>query len=212
VHRLAGIGGRRRELAPASCGMSAGCHVASVANRRGADRLTPDARSGVILLAAVSDGELDAGGVRDVTKECSQYNGQAGSFCTITSSNLKAIDVGSKVIYAQAAGAAGLDSDLILSMGPGNSAFGHVTLSFASLSGVLTFSAGRASSEASRPASSSRTTRPRTSGIGTGRIASIRPGTEAFGKPQRRGGSGLASAQDLTFRRGGWIRKEKPGA
>jgi hypothetical protein len=43
------------------------------------------------------------------TNECSQHNGHAGSFCTITSSNLRAIDVGSKVIYAEAAGAAGLD-------------------------------------------------------------------------------------------------------
>jgi hypothetical protein len=30
----------------------------------------------------------------------------------------KAIDVGSKVIYAQAAGAAGLDSDVVLYTGP----------------------------------------------------------------------------------------------
>ena len=77
-----------------------------------------------------------------MTKECSEYTGHAGSFCTVTSSNLKAIDVGSKVIYAQPAGAAGLDSDLVLYTGPGNSAFGHVTLSFATLSGVLTFSGG----------------------------------------------------------------------
>jgi hypothetical protein len=77
-----------------------------------------------------------------VTKECSEYTGHAGSFCTVTSSNLKAIDVGSKVIYAQAAGAAGLDSDVVLYTGPGNSAFGHVTPSFATLSGVVTFSGG----------------------------------------------------------------------
>jgi hypothetical protein len=81
-------------------------------------------------------------GALHATKECSQYTGQAGSFCTITSSNLKAIDVGSKVIYAQAAGAAGLDSGVILYTGPGNSAFGHVTLSFATLSGVVRFSGG----------------------------------------------------------------------
>jgi hypothetical protein len=55
---------------------------------------------------------------------------------------LQAIDVGSKVIYAQPAGAAGLDSDLVLVTGPGNSAYGHVTLSFATLSGVVTFSGG----------------------------------------------------------------------
>ena len=81
-------------------------------------------------------------GALHATKECSQYNGQAGSFCTITSSNLKAIGAGSKVIYTQAAGAAGLDSDVVLYTGPGNSAFGHVTLSFATLSGVVTFSGG----------------------------------------------------------------------
>jgi hypothetical protein len=86
----------------------------------------PDARSGAL----------------HVTKECSQYFGHAGEFCTITSSSLRAIDVGSKVIYAEPAGAAGLDSDLVLSTGPGNSAWGHVTLSFATLSGVVTFSGG----------------------------------------------------------------------
>ena len=82
------------------------------------------------------------GGALHATKECSQYTGQAGSFCTITSSTLRAIGAGSKVIYAQPAGAAGLDSDVVLHTGPGNRAFGHVTLSFATLSGVVTFSGG----------------------------------------------------------------------
>ena len=35
-----------------------------------------------------------------VTKNCSQNTGQPGSFCTITSSNVKAIEVGSRVVYA----------------------------------------------------------------------------------------------------------------
>ena len=115
--------------------------------------ITPLAMSAAIAVALLVSSTAPAGvrsqtgnsprsGALHATKECSQYNGQAGSFCTITSSNLKAIDVGSKVIYAQPAGAAGLDSDLILYTGPGNSAFGHVTLSFASLSGVVTFSGG----------------------------------------------------------------------
>ena len=77
-----------------------------------------------------------------VKKECSQYTGAPGSFCTITSSSLKTIDAGSKVIYAQPAGAAGLDTDIVVYAGPGNSAYGHVTLSFATLSGVVTFSGG----------------------------------------------------------------------
>ena len=65
-----------------------------------------------------------------VTKECSQNAGLVGQFCTITSSNVDAIEVGSRVIYLTARGPAGLDSDVILEPpGPGNNrAFGHCTL------------------------------------------------------------------------------------
>ena len=79
-----------------------------------------------------------------VTKECSQYTFDAGSFCTITSSNLNAIRVGSRVVYASAANlAAGvLDSDLMID-GPGNnSAFGNVVLDLSTLTGVVTFTDG----------------------------------------------------------------------
>ena len=63
-----------------------------------------------------------------MTKECSAYKGLAGDFCTITSSNLEEIEVGSKVVYAQAAGAGSLDTDVVLDAGPGNTAAGHVVL------------------------------------------------------------------------------------
>jgi len=96
----------------------------------------------VLLGPSAAAADSPRGGALHVTKECSQYTGQAGSFCTITSSSLNAIDPGSKVIYVQPAGAAGLDTDVILYTGPGNSAYGHVTLSFASLSGDVTFSGG----------------------------------------------------------------------
>ena len=77
-----------------------------------------------------------------VTKECSQYTGAAGSFCTITSSNIPQIEPGMRVVYASAAGATSLNSDLVLD-GPGNNdASGHVTLDFLTLSGVVTFSGG----------------------------------------------------------------------
>jgi hypothetical protein len=95
-----------------------------------------------IVATAGSAGSSARSGALHVTKECSQYTGQAGSFCTITSSNLRAIDAGSKVFYAQAADAAGLDSDLVVVAGPGNAAFGHVTLSWATLSGAIAFSGG----------------------------------------------------------------------
>jgi hypothetical protein len=82
-------------------------------------------------------------GALQVTKECSAYTGLAGSFCTITSSNLKGIEVGSRVVYAKAAGAS-LDSDVILDPpGPGNNtAFGHCALDFATARGLCTFSGG----------------------------------------------------------------------
>ena len=64
-----------------------------------------------------------------VSKECSQYTGAAGSFCTITASNLGAIKVGAKVVYTSAMNADGtLDSDLVVRNGHGNRLFGHVWL------------------------------------------------------------------------------------
>jgi hypothetical protein len=77
-----------------------------------------------------------------VTEECSQYTGLADSFCTITSSNLPAIAVGSRIVYLQAAGATAVDSDVVLVVGPGDFALGHVVLNRVTHSGVITFSGG----------------------------------------------------------------------
>ena len=83
-------------------------------------------------------------GALHITKECSQYTRLAGGFCTITSSNLDGIEVGTKVIYAVASGATVLNSDVVLAPpGPGNNkAFGHVVLDLASGQGVVTISGG----------------------------------------------------------------------
>ena len=80
-------------------------------------------------------------GALHVTKECSAYTGLAGQFCTIKSSNLKAIKVDSRVVYASAAVGSSLDSDLILYSGH-DKAFGHVLLDFVSKTGTVTFSGG----------------------------------------------------------------------
>src|SRR3546814_12658967 len=58
-----------------------------------------------------------------VTKACAPppaggFTGLPGSYCTITSSNLKAIGVGSKVFYAEGPAAGVLDSDIYLYTGP----------------------------------------------------------------------------------------------
>src|SRR5262249_45958693 len=78
-----------------------------------------------------------------VTKECSQYTGEAGSFCTITASNAAAIPVGSKVVYAKAATAeGGLDTDIVISTPSGDTAYGHVVLDGATEKGKVTLAGG----------------------------------------------------------------------
>jgi hypothetical protein len=109
-----------------------------------------------LLLAAVAAGVFavasSAGntgssrsGELHVTKECSQYNGDAGDFCTITSSNFPEIKAGSNVVYASAAGdptPGQLNSDLFID-GPGNNdAYGHVVLDLSTGTGVVTLSGG----------------------------------------------------------------------
>jgi hypothetical protein len=76
-----------------------------------------------------------------VTKECSGYTGGPGSFCTITSSNLKAIEVGSRILYLQPDQLfTPSGSDVVLDPpGPGNNtAFGNCSLGV----GLCTFSGG----------------------------------------------------------------------
>ena len=78
-----------------------------------------------------------------VTKECSEYTGEAGSFCTIASSNFDAIPIGSKVVYAEAATAAGgLDTDIVVNTPDGDTGFGHVVLDGATQTGTVTLAGG----------------------------------------------------------------------
>jgi hypothetical protein len=84
-------------------------------------------------------------GALHVTKECSAYDPTtAGSFCTITSSNINAIKAGMKVVYASPAdlSTGRLDSDLVINRPGHNAAFGHVVLDLHTLSGVVTLSGG----------------------------------------------------------------------
>ena len=78
-----------------------------------------------VAASSPRSGELQA------TKECSGFTGNAGSYCTITSSNLKAIPVDSTILYLQPAGLfTSAGSDVVLDMpGPGNNqAFGNCSL------------------------------------------------------------------------------------
>jgi hypothetical protein len=108
----------------------------------------------LVALAAISialvsrAAQASAGDERNgeihVLKECSAYTGAAGSFCTITSSNLPEIKVGSKVFYDQVAGIPTglLDSSVVLDAGTGDWAVGRCTLDLGTGLGLCTFSDG----------------------------------------------------------------------
>ena len=83
-------------------------------------------------------------GFLQVDKNCKDYGGQAGEFCTITSSDLSEIAPGSKVFYTQPAGipAGMLDSNVMLDAGDGSRAIGRCTVDFATGLGLCTFSDG----------------------------------------------------------------------
>jgi hypothetical protein len=83
-----------------------------------------------------------------VVKNCNENNGQAGAFCTITSSNLSEI-VGARVFYDQVFGIPNpnppngmLDSNVLLYAGTGDWAVGRCTLDGNTALGLCTFSDG----------------------------------------------------------------------
>jgi hypothetical protein len=91
-----------------------------------------------VSASSAQNGQLHA------TKECSEYTGAAGGFCTFTSSNLAELVVGSKVFYDQLPGIPTglLDSNVVLDAGDGNRAVGRCTLDFGTGRGLCTFSDG----------------------------------------------------------------------
>jgi hypothetical protein len=102
------------------------------------------ATAGIVVTAGFAL-HAERSGVLHVTKECSQYHGGAGEFCTITSSNIRAIKVGSRVVYASAIGdptPGVLDSDLVIHGPRHSNAFGHVVLDPSTFTGVVTLSGG----------------------------------------------------------------------
>jgi hypothetical protein len=79
-----------------------------------------------------------------IGKECSQFQGNAGEWCTITRSNIRQVPAGSRVYYTQPAGipAGLLDTNVVLDAGNGNRALGRCTVDLATNRGLCTFSDG----------------------------------------------------------------------
>jgi hypothetical protein len=76
------------------------------------------------------------------TKDCSGFTGLVGAYCTIRTSNVKAVKAGSKIFYFQLAGKTSLDSDIVIYVGPGTVATGHCLLQFKNGVGLCTISDG----------------------------------------------------------------------
>jgi hypothetical protein len=91
--------------------------------------------------AAGNSGSSSRSGALHVTKECSEYDGTVGAFCTITSSNIPAIQPGMKVVYLATPGDGVLDSAIALGFGQGT-ALGHVLLDLSKASGRVRLSVG----------------------------------------------------------------------
>ena len=96
----------------------------------------------VVGVAATAGSAKQRTGALHVTKECSQYNGTVGSFCTITSSDLNAIDPGMRVVYLAVPSGGVLDADIVLSSEHGSAAHGHVLLNLTTRQGHVTFAGG----------------------------------------------------------------------
>ena len=94
---------------------------------------------------ASDDGEdFPRAGTFHAHKNCDQYSGLPGGFCTLTESTLKQIPDGTKVVYASSPTPTAVSSDVMLVLPtPGNNvAFGHVELDRVTRTGTATFSGG----------------------------------------------------------------------
>jgi hypothetical protein len=94
--------------------------------------------------SAATGGEFPRSGDLHITKNCEDYKGVAGQFCTITSSNVKEIERGTRVVYLSDLVYPLLNTDVVLDTpGPGNNkAFGHCTLNLVSNLGQCVFTGG----------------------------------------------------------------------
>jgi hypothetical protein len=124
---------------------------ASTASRTGLRKSVLGLATAVALLAALGFSGTAASSQNQAlrvtkefhaTKDCSGFTGLVGAYCTIRSSNVKALKAGSKIFYAQEAGKTALDSDTVIYVKRGSVATGHCLLRFATGVGLCTISDG----------------------------------------------------------------------
>ena len=99
-----------------------------------------------LLIQGVTPVSADSArnGVIHIQKDCKDYDGSAGSHCTITLSNLPEIPANSIVYYSQGDGVPKgmLDSNVVLVAPDGSWGLGRCTLNDSTGKGLCTFSDG----------------------------------------------------------------------
>jgi hypothetical protein len=127
----------KQRTAQTSVTLASRVEEASMADRMRLPKSVLGLVAGAALLAALSlsasaaSSQSQAPGATKpfhATKDCSGFTGLVGAYCTIRSSNVKALKVGSKIFYVQASGKTALDSDTIIYVKRGSVATGHCFL------------------------------------------------------------------------------------
>ena len=151
VTKRSGPAANKQRAAQTSVTLTPGVEEASMAGRMGLPKSFLGLVAGAVLLVVLgfpgSAGSSRNQALRGTkafhgTKDCSGFKGGVGSFCTIRSSNVKAIKVGSKIFYFQQSSKTVLDSDTVIYVGRGTVAAGHCLLHLASGIGLCTMSDG----------------------------------------------------------------------
>jgi hypothetical protein len=124
---------------------------ASMARRTGLPKSVLGLVAGVVLLVVLGFSASAASSRNQAllgtkafhaTKDCSGFTGLVGAYCTIRSTNVKALKVGSKIFYFQVASKTALNSDTVIYVERGSVATGHCLLHFATGVGLCTISDG----------------------------------------------------------------------
>jgi hypothetical protein len=141
----------KQRAAQTSVTVTPGVEEASMASRTGLPKRSLGLVAGAVLLvvlgfsvpAASSQNQAPrATKAFHATKDCSGFTGLVGAYCTIRSSNVEALKVGSKIFYVQVAGKTALDSDTVVYVKRGSIATGHCFLRHATGVGLCTISDG----------------------------------------------------------------------
>jgi hypothetical protein len=137
ITKASGSAANKQRAAQTRVTLTPGIEEASMASHIGLRKGVLGLATGVALLAALGFSGSAASSQNQAsrgtkafhaTKDCSGFTGLVGAFCTIRSSNVKALKVGSKIFYVQASGSDALDSDTIIYVKRGSVATGHCFL------------------------------------------------------------------------------------